>query len=71
MYYTPFYYDSVTNQYDINGDYTDYAKPRTGGNGQPEVDPDNRVMTNFAASGSVPRGGWPGLSPATSPRSPW
>ncbi len=63
MYYTPFYYDSVTNQYDINGDYTDYAKPRTGGNGQPEVDPDNRVMTNFAASGSVAQGRVAGFKP--------
>lgn len=47
VYYTPFYYDSITREYDINGNYTDYAKPRTGGNGLLEVDPDNRTMTNL------------------------
>lgn len=63
VYYTPFYYDSITKEYDINGNYTDYAKPRTGGNGLPEVDPDNRTMTDFVASGSVMEGTVSGFKP--------
>ena len=63
LYYTPFYYDSFTKEYTRSGDYTDYAKPRTGGSGLPEVDPDNRTMTNFAASGSVAQGRVAGFKP--------
>ena len=39
-----------TGEKTYKNDYTDYAKPMTGGNGQPEIDPDNRVMTNFASN---------------------
>lgn len=53
VYYTPDYYDSATGETNFGGDYTDYAKPATGGNGAPEVDPENRVMTNFYSGNTV------------------
>ena len=56
LYYNPLYYKAETGQYDYSGRYTDYAKPKTGGNGAPEVDPPNRVMTNFASVNTVAEG---------------
>lgn len=53
LYFTPDYYKAATGEYNYGGNYTDYAKPRTNGNGAPEVDPDNRVMTNFSSSNTV------------------
>ena len=53
VYYTPFYYDSETGKTDYGGAYVDYAKPKTGGNGAPEIDPDGRVMTNFYSGNTV------------------
>ena len=32
------------------------SKPKTAGNGAPEVDPENRVMTNFASGNTVTNG---------------
>lgn len=53
IYFNPDYYDSVSDEYSVSGEYTDYAKPKTGGNGSPEVDPGNRVMTNFVSNDIV------------------
>ncbi len=47
VYYNGDYYKAETDTYRHDGTYTEYAKPKTGGNGQPEVEPDGRVMTNF------------------------
>lgn len=63
VYYTPLYYCAATDTYDRNGNYTDYAKPRTGGNGEPEIDPVNRVMTNFSGAGTVTEGTVNGFAP--------
>ena len=52
VYFDGDYYKAESDTYRYDGTYTDYAKPKTGGNGQPEVDPDGRVMTNFK-SGDV------------------
>lgn len=57
VYYTPFYYTAENGEYNKDDrSYTDYAKPKTGGNGAPEIDPTNRVMTNFASSDTVMEG---------------
>lgn len=56
IYYTPDYYQSQSEQYHYGGDYIDYAKPKTGGNGQPEEDPGNRTMTNFVSGDIVAQG---------------
>lgn len=53
IYFNPDYYKSETGEYTHSGEYTDYAKPKTGGNGMPEIDPINRVMTNFLSSDVV------------------
>lgn len=53
IYYDPNYYVAETGEYGLSGDYTDYAKPKTGGNGMPETDPGNRVMTNFFSNDIV------------------
>lgn len=47
VYYNSNYYKKATDTYDYSSAYVDYAKPKTGGNGLPEVDPGNRTMTNF------------------------
>lgn len=52
VYFEGDYYKAETDAYRHDNSYTDYAKPKTGGAGLPEVDPDGRVMTNFT-SGSV------------------
>ncbi len=56
LYYTPFYFRAEENVYDYGGSFVEYAKAKTGGNGAPEVDPENRVMTNFLSSGVVTAG---------------
>lgn len=56
VYFNPNYYKAATDEYNYSGAYTDYAKPSTSGNGKPEVDPDNRVMTNFASANVVCEG---------------
>ena len=56
IYYTPFYYKAAEDAYDYSGNYTDYAKPKTGGNGAPEIDPENRVNTNFLDANTVTEG---------------
>ena len=63
LFYTPFYFRSETDQYDLNGNYTDFAKAKTGGNGEPEIDPYNRKMTNFLSSGTVTEGTVTGFAP--------
>ena len=63
LFYTPFYYKAETNTYDRNGNYTDYAKARTGGNGEPEFDPYDRKMTNFLSSGTITEGTVAGFAP--------
>lgn len=57
LYYNPDYYRVNTGEYTHLGDYVDYAKPKTGGNGAPEIDePDKRVMTNFLSADVVVEG---------------
>ena len=63
LYFTPFYYTAESGVYDYVGKYVDYAKPKTGGNGAPEVDPVDRVMTNFSSSGVVTEGQIDGFKP--------
>lgn len=52
IYFNPDYYKAADDKYVYKNDFTDYAKAKTGGNGEPEVDPGNRTMTNFL-SGDV------------------
>ena len=47
IYYNARYYTASTNSYYYGNDYVDYAKPKTSGDGEPEVDPVDRKMTNF------------------------
>ena len=63
LYFTPFYYTAESGVYDYVGKYVDYAKPKTGGNGAPEVDPVDRVMTNFSSAGVVTEGQIDGFKP--------
>ncbi len=56
IYFNPDYYKSADGSYTYSEKYVDYAKPRTGGNGEPEIDPDNRVMTNFLSADLVTEG---------------
>ncbi len=53
IYYSPDYYVAGTGAYNRTGHYVDYAKAATGGNGNPEIDPENRVMTNFESANVV------------------
>ena len=46
VYYNENYYISATDEVTYSGKYTDYAKPKSGGNGEPEKDGDN-YATNF------------------------
>ncbi len=52
LYFNADYYKAVADAYTYKSDYVDFAKPKTGGNGEPEIDPVNRKMTNFL-SGDV------------------
>lgn len=63
IYYNADYYKSETDTYHHSGAYTDYAKPQTGGNGLPEVDPGDRVMTNFISSDVVAEDQIDGFAP--------
>jgi len=58
MYYNTDYFDesNPTQEYVYTTDYTDYAKPRSTGGGEPEIDPENRVMTNFVGESLVTHG---------------
>lgn len=57
VYYNPRFYDTdKPDEYYYDNSYVDYAKPASGGGGAPEVDPDNRVMTNFFNGNTVMRG---------------
>ena len=56
VYFEPFYYDSATGEHTYDTPYTDYAKPKSGGGGLPEIDPENRVMTNFRDDSTVTDG---------------
>lgn len=49
IYDTPDYYRAEEDTYTHSGSYVDYAKPKTGGNGLPEVDPGDRTMVNFVS----------------------
>lgn len=53
LYYNPVFYKAATGKFNYDGSYVDYAKPKTGGNGLPEIDPENRVMTNFTSVNTV------------------
>lgn len=56
IYYNPDYYKAAENEYSYKNDYVDYAKARTGGNGEPEIDPVNRRMTNFVSDDVIAEG---------------
>ena len=56
VYYNDGYYKAETGAYDYKRDFTDYAKPKTNGNGEPETDPVNRKMTNFLSADIVTEG---------------
>ena len=56
VYFNPYYYRADTDEYAYDNSYVDYAKPRTGSGNAPEIDPDNRVMTNFVSPGVVTSG---------------
>lgn len=62
LYFEPFYYDTDTGEYRYTNTYTDYAKPKTGGGGAPEVD-GGRTMTNFADENTVAIGTVPDFKP--------
>lgn len=50
IYFNSDYYKAASDSYDYSSKYTEYAKPKTGGGGLPEVDPGNRTMTNFLSN---------------------
>lgn len=56
IYYNADYYKDETDLFTHSGAFTDYAKPKTGGNGLPEVDPGERTMTNFVSNDVVAEG---------------
>lgn len=56
LYLEPFFYRAESGEHIYSNAYTDYAKPKTGGGGAPEIDPTNRVMTNFESEGVVASG---------------
>ncbi len=56
LYFTPDYYKAETDQVNYGGAYTEYAKPKTNGNGLPETEIDGTVMTNFVSSEVITNG---------------
>lgn len=56
LYFTPDYYKAETDQINYGGAYTEYAKPKTNGNGLPETEIDGTVMTNFVSSEVITNG---------------
>lgn len=56
LYFTPDYYKAETGQINYGGAYTEYAKPKTNGNGLPETEIDGTVMTNFVSSEVITNG---------------
>lgn len=56
VYYNPDYYKAETKEFNYSGDYVDYAKPKTGGNGEPETDIYGNKQTNFAGDDLVLEG---------------
>lgn len=56
LYFTPDYYKAETEQVNYVGAYTEYAKPKTNGNGLPETEIDGTVMTNFVSSEVITNG---------------
>lgn len=56
LYFTPDYYKAETEQINYGGAYTEYAKPKTNGNGLPETEIDGTVMTNFVSSEVITNG---------------
>ncbi len=63
VYFNSDYYKAETGEYNYSGAHIDYAKPKTAGNGAPEVDPENRVMTNFVSGNTVTNGTVDGFKP--------
>ena len=53
IYYNENFYKSATDEFNYSGDFVDYAKPKTGGNGEPETDNENRPMTNFESESLI------------------
>lgn len=49
VYFNRDYYKSSTGEKLYSNEFTEYAKPKTGGGGAPEVDPGDRVMQNFVS----------------------
>ena len=56
VYYNPDYYKARTGEYNYSGDYVDYAKPKTGGNGEPETDIYGKKQTNFVRDDLIAEG---------------
>lgn len=56
LYFTPDYYKAETDQINYGGAYTEYAKPKTNGNGLPETEIDGTIMTNFVSSEVITNG---------------
>ena len=56
LYFTPDYYKAENDQINYGGAYTEYAKPKTNGNGLPETEIDGMVMTNFVSSEVITNG---------------
>jgi len=63
VYFNSGYYKAAEDKFDYKNDFIDYAKPKTGGNGEPEVDPVDRRMTNFLSSDLVTEGTVTGFLP--------
>ena len=63
LYFTPDYYKAETDQINYGGAYTEYAKPKTNGNGLPETEIDGTVMTNFVSSEVITNGSVDNFNP--------
>ena len=53
VYYNENYFTSSTGETNYSGEYIDYAKPKTGSNGEVEINPDNRPLTNFYSNSII------------------